>query len=164
MADRLASPSYPANGRARRAIASWISILAGLVLAATGCRPILPTAPLTGPDYTLNVNNDTTLVLTIVVNGQPISAVGAKTAAAFQTAGLPALPWLVEARSRGRLVLRLGVAVGSVTDTVGPNGEHEHGAPGARVDLSCGRLDMYPGDTPMLGPAPGPGVPGDCVP
>src|SRR6266550_6372599 len=84
MADRLASPSYPANGRARRAIASWISILAGLVLAATGCGPILPTAPSTGPDYTLNVNNDTTLVLTIVVNGQPISAVGAKTAAAFQ--------------------------------------------------------------------------------
>jgi len=165
VADRLASSSYPANGRAQRAIPTRLSILACLALTATACGPILPTAPSTGPDYTLNVNNDTTLVLTIVVNGQPISVVGVKTAAAFQPVGLPALPWLVEARSsRGRLVLRLGVAVGSVTDTVGPNGEHEHGAPGARVDLSCGRLDVYPGDTPMLGPAPGPGVPGDCVP
>jgi hypothetical protein len=165
VADRLASSSYPAAGRARRAIPTRLSILACLAMTATACGQILPTPPSTGPDYTLNVNNDTTLVLTIVVNGQPISVVGAKTAAAFQPAGLPALPWLVEARSsRGRIVLRLGVAVGSVTDTVGLNGEHEHGAPGARVDLSCGRLDMYPSDTPMLGPAPGRGVPGDCVP
>jgi hypothetical protein len=94
-----------------------------------------------------------------------IGVVGAKAGAAFQPGGLPALPWLVEARSsNGRLVLRLGVAVGSVMDTVEPNGGHRHVAPGARVDLSCGRLDMYPGDTPMLGPPLGRGVPGDCVP
>jgi hypothetical protein len=165
VADRLASSSYPASVPARRAIAARLSILAGLVLAAAACGSILPTAPSTGPDYALNVNNDTTLALTIMVNGQRISVVGAKTAAAFQPAGLPAMPWLVEAHSsRGRLVLRLGVAVGSVTEGVGPNDEHERGAPGARVDLSCGRLDMYPGDTPTLGPAPGRGVPGDCVP
>ncbi len=34
---------------------------------------------------------------------------------------------------------------------------------GARVDLSCGRIDIWSG-TPMMGPAPGPGVPGDCDP
>jgi len=32
-----------------------------------------------------------------------------------------------------------------------------------RVDLSCGRLDIWSGP-PLLGPAPGPGKPGDCAP
>jgi hypothetical protein len=32
-----------------------------------------------------------------------------------------------------------------------------------RVDLSCGRLDIWSGP-PLLGPAPGPGSPGDCGP
>ena len=32
-----------------------------------------------------------------------------------------------------------------------------------RVDLSCGRLDIWSGP-PLLGPPPGPGTPGDCTP
>jgi hypothetical protein len=32
---------------------------------------------------------------------------------------------------------------------------------GNRVDLSCGRIDVWAGP-PLLGPAPGPGTPGDC--
>jgi hypothetical protein len=39
-------------------------MVAALLLAAAGCGPILPTAPSTGPDYTLHVDNDTTLALT----------------------------------------------------------------------------------------------------
>ena len=34
---------------------------------------------------------------------------------------------------------------------------------GARVDLSCGRLDVWVGP-PMHGPFPAPGRPGDCDP
>ena len=150
---------------ARRAIPARLSILTGLVLAGMACGPILPTAPSTDPDYTLHVDNGTTLALTLVVNGQVIGVVAPRNAGVFPQAALPALPWAVEARSSsGRVVLALAVGVGSVSDTVEPNGGRQHVAPGARVDLSCGRLDMYAGDTAMLGPAPGRGVPGDCLP
>jgi hypothetical protein len=150
---------------ARRTLAARLSILGGLVLVAAACGSILPTVPSSGPDYTLHVDNDTTLALTLVVNGHVIGVVAPRNVGAFPPAALPALPWTVEARSSsGRVVLALEVGVGSVTDTVDPNGGHAHSAPGARVDLSCGRIDMYPGDSGMLGPPPGRGVPGDCVP
>jgi hypothetical protein len=159
----LAVSSYPRSPAVRWAIAAGLSIVAGLLLVA-GCGPIRPTTS-TRPDYTLHVDNGTTLALTIVVNGQRVGVVGGQNAGAFQPAALPPLPWSVEVRSTsGRVVLSVAVGVGSVTDTVGPNDEHEHGAPGARIDLSCGRLDVYPGDVGMLGPAPGRGAPGDCLP
>ena len=128
-----------------------------------GCTPTGPTAkPI---DYTLHVENGTALALTIVVNGQPITETAARGNSAIPTTALPPLPWTVDARTvSGRIVLTLAVAAGSIVDTDNADGSHGHSAPGARVDLSCGRLDIYPGSSPMLGPMPGAGVPGDCVP
>jgi hypothetical protein len=143
-----------ASRRVARAVAGLL--LAGLLVV--GCA-LLPT------DYTLHVINGTSLTLTVVVNTRVVGVVAGYAEAEYQTDKLPGLPWAVEARSTsGRVILTLAVAPGSVTDVVNADGSRSHSAPGARVDLSCGRLDMYPGNTPMLGPAPGPGVPGDCVP
>jgi len=52
---------------------------------------------------------------------------------------------------------------GDVWATTGPNGEGREKGDGVRVDLSCGRLDVWSGP-PMIGPAPGTGSPGDCAP
>ena len=144
-----------------------IAAIAITVLVAA-CGSLLP-APLASAspaiDDTLHVDNGTTLAITIVVNGGVVGIAAAKGGRAIPVDALPPLPWSVEARSAsGRVVLTLAVAAGSVTDVRNPDGTGSHSAPGARADLSCGRLDIYPGNTPMLGPAPGPGVPGDCVP
>ena len=135
------------------------------VLVVSACGPILPATGVLPVDYTLHVDNGTTMALTIVVNAQPVSLAAAQNVTAVPFATLPPLPWTVEARSvSGRVVLTLVVKPGSVVDIRNADGTGSHSAPGARVDLSCGRLDMYPGNSPMMGPPPGPGAPGDCAP
>ena len=57
-----------------------------------------------------------------------------------------------------RTLLSLTITSGSVVrreDSVQPAG--------TRVDLSCGRIELY-AVIPLGGPAPGPGHPGDCGP
>lgn len=141
-----------------RRVGLALSVIAVIATLAIGCGGI-------APDYTLHVSNATTLNVTITVNGAIVGVVAPKTEGSFPPTGLPALPWDVEARSAsGRLLVAMPVAIGSVTDVSGPNGESSHTAPGARIDLSCGRLDLYVGHLPLIGPFPGPGQPGDCVP
>jgi hypothetical protein len=72
---------------------------------------------------------------------------------------LPPLPWLIQARTRtGRQLLEFEVRAGDVV--IGGDSSR---SVGRRVDLSCGRLDVWSG-APMGGPPPGEGVLGDCDP
>ena len=143
----------------------WLLLTVISILVASACLPIGPNSEVAPVDYTLHVANGTRLALSIVVNGQPVALAAAKDSKDIPVAALPALPWTVEARSvSGRVVLAFTVEPGSIVDDRNADGSRTHRAPGARADLSCGRLDMYPGSTPMLGPAPGPGVAGDCEP
>jgi hypothetical protein len=115
----------------------------------------------TVPDaaMSLGVSNGTTLAVTIVVNGIEIETVAAGQGDDIRAARLPALPWRVEARSpSGRILLPLNVRSGDAHQTADSSG-----GVAARLDLSCGRLDLWSGP-PLLGPAPGPGSPGDCDP
>ena len=116
------------------------------------------------PRPALGLDNGTTLPVTIVVNGALIETVPPRTQRFIEQDSLPEMPWQVEARSpTGRVLLTLDVALGVVWETAGPNGAVSlHGAAN-RVDLSCGRLDLYAGP-PLIGPMPGPGEPGDCEP
>jgi hypothetical protein len=128
------------------------------LFALTGCGLI----PAGEPD--LNVDNGTTLRVTIVVNGSQVETVEPSTVAVLKPEALPKLPWNVQALSpSGREVLVLVVNPGQVQSTSGPNGESELTGAAARVDLSCGRLDVWAGP-PLAGPMPGPGVTGDCEP
>jgi len=77
---------------------------------------------------------------------------------------LPPLPWYVEARSEsGRVLVSMTVRPGDVFATMYPDGHGETRGAAVRADLSCGRLDVWSGP-PMSGPAPGSGIPGDCLP
>jgi hypothetical protein len=112
----------------------------------------------------LNVDNGTTLPVTVIVNGAVVATVAPDTHEKLAGNTLPALPWIVDATSpTGRVLLHLDVPVGSVWSTTNPDGSFEQHGAGDRVDLSCGRLDVYAGPG-LAGPMPGPGVPGDCEP
>ena len=106
---------------------------------------------------TLDVANGTSIEIRIKVNGTPITIQPPHTTGDFNYELLRALPWHVEAATTsGRTLLTLDVHSGDVY--VIANGS---GGAAARVDLSCGRLDIYSGP-PLLGPMPGSGASGDC--
>jgi hypothetical protein len=98
------------------------------------------------------------------VNGAALRTIQPLTQEIIQVRDLPALPWAVEARtSGGRALSSMTVRPGDVWETTRPDGSGEMKGDAVRVDLSCGRLDMWSGP-PLLGPPPGPGTPGDCAP
>jgi hypothetical protein len=130
-----------------------IAVLLGVL---AGC-----TTPGTVPAVSMSVSiaNGTTLTVTLVVNDTPVATVQPGDDADIPASQLSSLPWNVEARSAsGRVLVSLVVHDGDVVQSQdGSKGDAN------RVDLSCGRIDIWSGP-PLLGPAPGPGSPGDCVP
>jgi hypothetical protein len=113
----------------------------------------------------LSVNNSTTLAVNLVVNGQliaqldPSMCLGCSADDSVPASLLPPLPWEAQVQtSAGRVLLALTVREGDV--------EYENSSSkgdASRVDLSCGRIDLWSGP-PLDGPAAGPGTPGDCGP
>jgi hypothetical protein len=103
----------------------------------------------------LLLNNNTPLQVTVFVNGKQIGDVGAGQVR-WPVSTLPQLPWQVIVTTRsGRLLITLPVKAGDVVGT----GKGD----GIRAELSCGQIDLWVGP-PLLGPAPGPGTPGNCAP
>jgi hypothetical protein len=89
----------------------------------------------------LEVSNQTTLSVTLVVNGTAMRTLAPGVKGAVRTSELPALPWMVEARSpSGRVLASLTVRAGDVRETTTPGGGREYRGAGVRVNLSCGRL------------------------
>jgi len=132
-------------------------VLIGVVVHACGQIPV-------DPRPALGIDNGTTLPVTIVVNGTEIETVPPTTHRLIEPEALPEMPWEVEARTpTGRVLLTLAVAPGVVSKTVEPDGVVSLQGAADRVDLSCGRLDLYAGP-PLIGPMLGPGEPGDCEP
>jgi hypothetical protein len=130
-----------------------IALLLGVL---AGC-----TAPGTVPagSMSVSIENGTTLTVTLVVNDAPVATVQPGNDADIPASQLSSLPWNVEARSpSGRVLVSLVVHDGDVVQAPGGSKGDAN-----RVDLSCGRIDIWSGP-PLLGPAPGPGSPGDCAP
>ncbi len=128
----------------------WLPVasIALAAVVAVGCEA--------SPPPGLSIVNGTTLTVTLVVNGTAVGtfAPGIERDP-IPASDLPALPWNVQARSpNGRLLTTMTMHPGDASETQGY---------GVRVDLSCGRLDIWSGP-PMIGPAPGTGSPGDCAP
>lgn len=146
-----------------------VAAIAVMSTAAGACgapakESLATPSPVAGFGSDLSVDNASDLPVQILVNGQVVGIGPARRLTTFPGNLLPAMPWTVEARSpSGRLVLALDVQADDISRTVAPDGHSSLQGAGNRVDLSCGRLDLWVG-VPMLGPAPGPGVPGDCVP
>jgi hypothetical protein len=150
---------------ARRRIAALVCgvALAGLLGGCWFAQPLGITA--THP-VGVEISNGTDLDVTLVVNGKVIRVVPAHDGTPLPITAdvLGPMPWTVEARtSTGRLLTSMVVHEGDVQHMDLGNGRSSSRSVLARVDLSCGRLDMWAG-TPASGPVPGPGVRGDCVP
>jgi hypothetical protein len=140
-------------------------LLAGCVAGCAGPSDAPPSAkgtPIT--PMTLSIDNSTTIPVTIVVNGKTVETVPPGGHEDPITAPLPGLPWSVETRSpSGRVLSAMIVRAGDVWQTTpDPSGNSAAQGDAVRVDLSCGRLDVWSGP-PLLGPAFIPGPPGDCA-
>jgi hypothetical protein len=111
----------------------------------------------------LEMNNGTTLPVSLSVNGGAgrVHAPGQK--ADLGKAELGSLLWHATVRTpSGRQLPELTVESGDVWVLKDGGGQTSESGPAARVDLSCGRIDMWSGIQPGW-PAPGPGTPGDCA-
>ncbi len=136
----------------------WSALAVALVL---GCTSVSP-APTDQPASDLVVSNQTSLVVTLAVNGASVRSISPYSQETVHPNDLPRLPWAVEVRTAsGRVVAAMTVRAGDVSETHTPDGGGQAKGDAVRVDLSCGRLDMWSGP-PLLGPPPGPGKPGDC--
>jgi hypothetical protein len=128
-------------------------------------RATFPLAIVPPESMSVSVSNSTTLNVRIYVNDMfvstldPGACVGCHGDDAVPASVLPPLPWNVEVRTlSSRVLVALPIKAGDVIET----NSYLKGD-GNRVDLSCGRIDIWSGP-PMLGPAPEPGTPGDCRP
>ena len=105
-------------------------------------------------DPLLAVANGTSIAVTLDVNGLVLATIPPGGTADPIAATLPPRPWSIELRSPGgRILTTLTVAA---SDPIGATLGRA-----ARVDLSCGRLDVWTGP-PLLGGTFVPGPSGDC--
>ena len=125
----------------------------------------IPLGVLPPDSMSLSINNGTTLTVTLVVNGtlvaslEPATCLGCGQDDGVPASLLPPLPWQAEVRSpSGRVLVSLTVHEGDVV-----YGSSSSQGDANRVDLSCGRIDLWSGP-PLSGPPPEPGSPGDCRP
>ena len=137
------------------------ALVLGLVAAwAAGCSHLI-----WGPDYSLSVSNDTTIPVTLHVNGEQISVIEPGNGLVIDDSEMPARPWNVELTTAGgRILATLQVAEGSVVDERALDGTGSYSAPMSRTVLSCGTLLIQVGDTQFSGGGPVEGVDGDCGP
>ena len=141
------------------------SVLAIAALVLCACAPLTPTSPATTASsggaapsvdaIPLSIANGTTISVDLVVNGVVIATMRPGAQTDVPTASFPPRPWAIETRSpSGRVLSALSVSTTDYYDRFSGRA--------VRVDLSCGRLDVWLGP-PMLGPAFVPGPSGDCA-
>jgi hypothetical protein len=148
-------------------LVSWLVLAA---IAVSGCvgrggasEPTATPPPSPTATVTLSIANYTTIAVTLVVNGSVVEVVPPGGYQDPIKVALPALPWTVETRSpSGRDLSSMTVRPGDVWQTSYPGGGGAAHGDAVRVDLSCGRIDVWSGP-PLLGPPPGPGTSGDCA-
>jgi len=135
------------------------TLAAPLLALIAACSP----APTEGA-HDLVVSNQTALAITLAVNGIVVRTIPAHRDDLVLVKDLPPQPWAVETRTpNGRVLSSMTVRPGDVWTTNAPDGSTQMKGDAVRVDLSCGRLDVWSGP-PLFGPPPGPGKPGDCDP
>jgi len=135
--------------RSRRAL-SLIILVAALALSL-GMSSVIAQSPVPSPLAGVDppvVSNETSLPVTVRVNGTVLQVIPPTTQSALAVTGPP--PWYIELLAPGGFRLATGY--------IGGEGPLFY-----RTDLSCGRIDIT-WRTVILGPMKGPGQPGDCGP
>ncbi len=131
-------------------------------MTSTGSPPSArESAPSPPPLYIVNT---TTLTLTVAINGQLVGAAEPGQAASFDTGSYPE-PWVITlATESGRVIAGLTYRLSDIGTSFGGTNPDPGMGTGKRLDLSCGRLDVYVGG-PILGGTFVPSSsPGDCDP
>ena len=136
----------------RLAFAAWL-----IAVVPVACQA--PTGSVVDAQMELGAANATNLTLEIVVNGTKVADLAAGAQLELTAGQLPPLPWMAEVRlPSGRSLVSLTVRSGDVQSA----GNAQRGD-SARIDLSCGRIDIWSGPSP-IGPIPAAGASGDCDP
>ncbi len=136
-----------------------IGLVAVIALGATSCAAPTPTpAPTASPVVgarQISLANDTTVAITVIVNGTVAATVPPDTTAAPIAGALPARPWTVEARSpSGRVLATLTVGVAdNISATAGV---------GAFGDVACGHVTLWAGGVIPDHPIPSQASPQPC--
>ena len=152
---------------------AWATIAAiiATVAAACGVAASLPASIVIIEPHTVSISNETsTLAVKVMVNGNEVGIFQpGERADPIDQSRLPSPPWHVVATTlSGRPLTAYDVKPGDVTRTEYGGGSSGQSGKAMRVDLSCGRIDIWSGP-PMLGPPhdlmPGRSyAPGDCDP
>lgn len=153
-------PMHVTARRAGRTLPSAL-LVALLAFGAVGCgsTDTPPLGPVPDGEMSLTANNQSDRALELFVNGGKVADVPATSQLTMPAKDLQPLPWAAELRlPTGRTLLSLAVTSGSVVRL-----ESGSGSVGTRVDLSCGRIELW-AVFPLDGPPPGTGRPGDCGP
>lgn len=133
------------------------------VMALAACTSGPTRVPLGQPQ--LDIDNGTTLTVTVEINGQHVGDYGPGTQTALDLGPLPQLPWHLVARwPNGRTLLTFDVPAGDPDMTAQPQGESDHGGHGSRVYLTCGTLLIWAGTVPMPQSPFSPTPTDDCSP
>ncbi len=131
----------------RLAVLARRLVLAGLAVGLAACSTSVSPSPSPGWPP-VGVWNETSVAVTLVVNGSDTAVIQAGALVWPVAAGFPARPWKLQVHSpSGRTLVTLDVAAGPVV--TGQYGD---------ADLSCGRLWVW-----TSGPPPG-GGPADMAP
>jgi hypothetical protein len=128
------------------------------IFAVSACQALIHAPEVVPPEaMRLEASNETSVEIVLFVNGVSIRNLPPMQSVALSSSELPVLPWQAELRlGTGRTVLHLDVAAGDVTVERDGNGTMvSQGGDAVRIDLVCGRLDLWSGP-PLLG---GPPVP-----
>lgn len=155
---------------------AWLLVTA---LAVVGCSllpgmssspvpieqlPVGVEVPIRPERMRLEMNNSTTIVVVLSVNGKAGREFGPGSVASLGVGEIGPLPWRAKVSTiRGRKLLDLVVNAGDVTVTNNGGGSTSASGDAAIADLACGRIDLWVGQQPN-GPAPGGGTPDACEP
>ncbi len=104
----------------------------GIVLTLAACV----VAPTSQPPTSLGIRNDTSVALTVVVNGTQVAAIGpGEVQSSVDAASLPPLPWTVKAQAPS------GLALGTML--TGPYQAND--IESAVFALACGTITIWTG-------------------
>ena len=153
---------------------AWTACILALAVVAAGCsllpapgEPAVDQLPVgrrivTPPErIRIEAQNGTSIPVILVVNGKH-EELAPHADAEITVAQFGPLPWATEfTTAAGRSLLRDTLRPGVISRTNLGGGRSEMSGFLARADLSCGQLFLVT-NVASYGPAPGPGVAGDC--
>jgi hypothetical protein len=145
-------------GRLRLTLIAGMFIAPGLVAACAAAAPASLAPPL--PAFDVGIANDTTLELTLHVNGASIGIFEPGTVSTVLVRA--AYPWIVEVKDpNGRVLTSMTIRDGDINPPAQPGGD-QHSAVSSFVALPCGQVAIFGGDVKPVAPSPVPGGPATC--